>query len=155
MFFKNKLLYFVSIFLLIPINALFAGFAAGTLIKVPGGYREIEQLKQGDFVYSVNKNGSISINKITKTTSYFSSKAICIVLYEDVIITALKQKLYELNGNQWIKAKSIVSNMQLLSGNNKKAMVYDVSIIDQEIEFFDIRLDDVHTFCVSTDDICT
>ncbi len=44
-------------------------------------------------------------------------------------------------------------SMPLLSGHKKIVTIDDVEFSDQEVEFFDIRLDDDHTYFVSAQDI--
>ncbi len=132
---------------------LFAGFAASTLVKTPRGYQTIESLDIGDFVYSITPQRTFKLSKVTHTTSYALPHAIKIVTENDIIIAAPKQKFYLPHDSKWISAKKIRFNNHL--GTSPKACTQEFKIYSQCIitDFFDIRLDDLHTFCVSTDGI--
>ena len=74
---------------------LFAGFAAGTMVKVPGGYKLIEELQPGDVVYSFNKAGDCNFSKVKKTISYFLPQIVLISVDDQVIVTAPQQTFYD------------------------------------------------------------
>lgn len=144
-----KSVFFLCLFFSIK---LFSGFAAGTMVKVPSGYKPIEQLETGDIVFSITKSGDCCLRKVTKTTSYFLSRTLLISVDNELIVAAPQQKFYDPKKNTWRKAKRLQRSMPLLSGHKKIVTIDDVEFLDQEIEFFDLRLDD-HTFFVSTQDI--
>lgn len=132
---------------------LHAGFATGTMVKVPGGYELIENLQPGDIVYSVMPSGNVCLNKIKRTTNYFLPNGIGIILNDDFIIAAPQQKWYLPQSNAWEKTKHLAKNYALLSGANNIEYIQNIIRFEQEIEFFDIQLDNTHTFCVSSYDI--
>ncbi|MBP9765346.1 hypothetical protein KBD08_03340 [Candidatus Babeliales bacterium] len=133
--------------------SLYAGFAAGTLVKTPKGYQPIESLQIGDFVYSVTPQRTYNISKVTHTTSYAQPTAIKMVTENDIIIAAPRQKFYLPHEQKWISAKKIKCDNHL--GTSQKTCAKEFTIYSQTklTDFFDIRLDNLHTFCVSTDDI--
>lgn len=141
------------IFTVINFGYLYPGFIAGTLVKTPGGYTPIERLKKGDWVYSITKSGNAYLSKVKNKTNYFLHHGIGIVLKDDVIITAPSQKFYISDTYSWKKSKKLTCQHTLLSGTKALADIQKIVFLDQEIEFFDIHLEDVHTFCISSHDI--
>ncbi|MCX5922987.1 MAG: Hint domain-containing protein [Candidatus Dependentiae bacterium] len=132
---------------------LLPGFAAGTAVKIPGGYASIEQLKSGDIVYSITKSGDCFLSKVKKTTSYFLSRAVLISIGDDVIVTAPQQKFYDPEKHVWRKAKHLPKSMPLLSGHKNIVIIDEIGFLDGEIELFDIQLDYQHTFFIGTQNI--
>ncbi|MCX5923079.1 MAG: polymorphic toxin-type HINT domain-containing protein [Candidatus Dependentiae bacterium] len=132
---------------------LLPGFAAGTMVKTPFGYTSIEQLQSGNIVYSIAKSGDCCLSKVKKTTSYFLSRAILISVGDDAIIAAPQQKFYDPEKQIWCKAKHLQKSMPLLSGHKDIVTIDDIEFLDGEIEFFDVQLDNQHTFFIGTQDI--
>ena len=132
---------------------LFPGFASGTLIKVPGGYQDIDQLQPGDIVYSITKSGNSCLSKVQKTTSYFLPQLVLILVGDDVVAVAPQQKFYDPEKANWVKAKHLRKSMPLLSGFKNIATIKDIEKLDCEVEFFDIRLEDEHTFLIGCQNI--
>jgi len=132
---------------------LFSGFAAGTIVKVPCGYKLIEELQPGDIVCSINKSGEHNFSKVKKTISYLLKQVVLISVGDDVIVVAPQQTFYDPVNKVWRSAKFLQKSMHLLSGYKNIVQIKNVEIIDCEIEFFDICLDDVHTFFVSQQEI--
>lgn len=130
-----------------------AGFAAGTMVKVPGGYELIENLKSGSLVCTITADGNAQINRVQSAISYFLHRGILFIFEDDYIVAAPQQKYFLPLSNQWKKSKKIEPFDLLLSGTNNTKQILEIIVLDQEIEFFDIRLEDTHTFCVSTHDI--
>jgi hypothetical protein len=134
-------------------TSLLPGFAVGTIVKIPGGYTFIELLQPGDIIYSITKSGDCCLNKVKKTTSYFLSKAVSVSIGDDVIIAAPQQKFYDPESNVWRKAKHLKKSMPLLSGHKNIVTIDEIIFFDGEIEFFDIQLDDQHTFFIGAQNI--
>lgn len=134
-------------------HEIHTGFAAGTMVKVPNGYELIECLKLGSLVCSVTADGNAKLSRVQSITSYFLRRGIVFVFENDFIVAAPQQKYFLPLSDQWKKSKKIELTDLLLSGTNQTQKIEDIVVLNQEIEFFDIRLDGVHTFCVSTHDI--
>jgi len=132
---------------------VFSGFPAGTQVKVPGGYVSIEQLKVGDFVFAVKPDGNCVITSVEQVASYTWHKYMLIEVDKGFIVAVTGQLFYQPIENSWIKAKHIKSGTALLSGMNNVVCVHSATKVYESIEIFDIRLKDVHTFCVSERDI--
>ena len=132
---------------------IFAGFPSGTQVKIPGGYKSIEQIKIGDLVFAIEPDGNCDITSVVQVASYTWHKYMLIEIDDSAIISMTGQRFYNPIENRWIKAKHIQKDTPLLSGMNEVLYVRFVKKIYQPIEIFDIRLKDVHTFCVGDRDI--
>lgn len=151
---KNNAAFFILCFLITSnFTTLHSGFAAGTLVKVPRGYSPIENLHVGDFVYSVTPNRTYNLAQITHTTSYSLPAAIKIITENDIIITAPQQRFYLPREQKWITANQISSSCHLGTGKTPCTTKFKIQSAHTVTDFFDIRLNNFHTFCVSTDDI--
>ncbi|HSW77073.1 MAG TPA: polymorphic toxin-type HINT domain-containing protein [Candidatus Saccharimonadales bacterium] len=130
------------------------GFAKGTLIKVPTGYCEIENLKVGDWVCAVRLDGNATLGQIDQIVCYTWHKYMKLDMDDDIsIVMATGQKLYQPLTHTWIKAKHVEQGTPLLSGVDQVRHVTSALKIHEPIEVFDIKMKDVHTFCVSQHDI--
>lgn len=140
--FFHKLL----IIIVLAHQSLFAGFAAGTLVKTPKGYQTIENINVGDWIYSVTPHKTFKLSQVTHTTSYGLPHAI-------KIITAPKQKIYLPHEQKWISTKKIQAYHHLATAQNTITQNFKIVQQKEVTHFFDIRLHDIHTFCVGTDEI--
>ncbi|MCX5922998.1 MAG: polymorphic toxin-type HINT domain-containing protein [Candidatus Dependentiae bacterium] len=132
---------------------IFAGFPSGTQVKIPGGYKSIEKIKIGDLVFAIKPDGHCAITSVVQVASYTWHKYMLIEIDDSVIISVTGQRFYNPIENRWIKAKHIQKDIPLLSGMNDVLYVRSVKKIYEPIEIFDIRLKDVHTFCIGDRDI--
>lgn len=150
---KNiKVLFITLLFAIVPIK-LHTGFVAGTLVKTPHGYQAIEQLTPQDLVYSFDKEGNSHTSKIKATYFFTSSRTIMLEIQGETICTTARQKFYNRDTNSWQKAKSITTDTSLYSLDHQLIPVLAINETDQASQFFDIELEDVHTFCITKHDI--
>ena len=68
-------------------------FPAGTKVSTPQGVKNIEDLKEGDEIYSFNKDKKIEIDVIEKVFEHENNKILKITLWDGSIIRA--------TGNHW------------------------------------------------------
>lgn len=132
---------------------IFTGFAEGTLVKVPGGYSPIEELEIGDLVYAVKEDGNCSVSRVKFLSSFTGRKHVVLEVDGEQIVVATGQKFYHPELHEWRKAKHLTRHMALLSGVDKIRYVASSTKTKEATLFFDIRLEDVHTFCVTEHDI--
>ncbi|MCX5923783.1 MAG: hypothetical protein NTU89_04470, partial [Candidatus Dependentiae bacterium] len=71
---------------------MFSGFPAGTQVKIPGGYKPIEQLRVGDLAFAVKPDGNCTITSIVQTASYTWHKYMIIEIDGELIISVTGQK---------------------------------------------------------------
>lgn len=141
----------LTLFLLFFVQESYSGFVAGTLVKVPDGYEPIEILVPGSMVYSLDKQGHVCFSKVKKIISYKCCRAVVFQLQDVEIVTVPFQKYYI--SNFWQDAKDITIDTKLSSLIGAEISINSIQTCEQEVEFFDIQLEDVHTFCVTRHDI--
>ena len=147
-------IHYFFLFYLLSVCDLYAGFAAGTLVKVPPrGYKPIEQLREGDHVFSIKEDGNIAISRITDVVEYRWHKYAHIKVENVEFDAVTGQRFYNPHGNSWEKAKHLKTGTPLLSGYKKVIRVDNAEVIHEYMTVYDIRLDDLHTFFVTEKDI--
>lgn len=134
-------------------HEIYSGFASGTLVKIPDGYEAIENLVPGDIVYSFDSQGNTQISKVKEIVSYVSSRAIRIKIQDDFITTLPSQKYYISHTDSWQEAENIKSDTNLCSLSCEAVEIEEIIELHEDVEIFDIQLEDVHTFCVTKQDI--
>ena len=148
-----KVQFFMCVLFLAHSSWLLSGFTKGTMIKVPTGYCEIENLKVGDWVCAVRQDGNGTVAQIDQIVSYVWHKYMNIQIDNSFIVAATGQKFYQPLIHKWIKAKHIQGGTPLLSGVDTVVYVSSACKVHEPIEVFDIKIKNVHTFCVSDRDI--
>ncbi len=124
------------------------GFLAGTQIKVPGGYKSIEDIKIGEFVI-----GNDSDKQVVCITKRNISKYLNVILKNEIIRAALDQKFYLPGQNSWMKAKELSQLDVCLGKSALNGRVDSIEIVDDHVECYALTVDD-HVFFVSEKDIC-
>ena len=75
------LLFFALIF-----QSIYPGFAAGTLVRTPLGYKNIENLNIGDFIYSYDTRGNTYVDIIKHISTHQNARSFG-VMVEDYFVT--------------------------------------------------------------------
>lgn len=127
-----------------------ACFVEGTLIAVSNGYKSIEKIEVGDYVWAENpKTGELSLKKVVNT--YVRTKTELVVIYvgSEVIETTEEHPFY-VYGKGWIKAKDLKTgdNLRLFDGSNIQIDSIEIRKLDEEIKVYNFEVDDFHTYFV-------
>jgi len=136
------------------ISAFAEGFLAGTLVKTPSGYTEIEQLKVGDKVICYDFKGQCVTRSITHVQQEEVSAYAQITVGNDNIYAALDHKFYIPHDNTWVEARKIKPGNILLKHCTEYISVSDVQSIEASAVVYDITVDEYHNFFISHEDIC-
>ncbi len=126
------------------------GFIAGTLIRTPKGYTEIEQLSFRDKVICCNPKKRAYINSvITDLKSQFLPELIQITVADELISAAPDQLFFVQSEFRWCYACELNIGQTLLSDRLGEVKIQAIKKIIQETEFFDFKIADrQHSFCV-------
>ena len=124
------------------------GFLAGTKIKVPTGYKHIEDIDIGEFV-----TGNDSVKQVICIAKRNVSKYLSVMFQNEIIRTALNQKFYLLAQNSWIKAKDLNVRDVCLSKSSSNGRIDSIETVDNHVACYALTVDD-HVFFVSEKDIC-
>lgn len=119
------------------------GFSAGTLVKIPDGYAQIEDLRVGDSVLCYDAQKSI----VASSVVYVAKKSVdCyarIILADECLCVACDQQLYDENNKTWIVSQSLSNNADIT-----------IEVINKPIDLYLISVAQHHNFFVTKADIC-
>lgn len=163
---KTFKLFFNSLFFIIRLHAyLFCGFAPNTLVLTPNGYIAIQDIKQGDIVVSVTKEGKPSLTEVlhtvikTEQQHFKLTISQCtrhgnlkneIAIANQPIMVAQNQKFFRIFDHKWVKAKDLEANTIVSAATLPSvAKVTEVTQYFNGITLYDLNLKDDHAFCVS------
>lgn len=163
---KKIKLFFNFTFSIITLHTyLFCGFASDTLVLTPNGYTAIQDIKKGDIVVSVSKDGSPSSTEVLHTVIKTDQEHIkvtisqCtrhgnlkneIAIADQTITVARDQKFFRIFDQAWTKAKNIEANTKISAATLPGiAKVIEVTKYFNGITLYDLNLKDDHVFCVS------
>lgn len=142
------LLFFALIF-----QSIYPGFAAGTLVRTPLGYKNIENLNIGDFIYSYDTRGNTYVDIIKHISTHQNARSFGVMVEDYFVTVSPDQRFYLPNEKKWRKAKDLLTDDVILISNKNTASVKLTICFEDEIQFFDITLENIHAFCVTTKDI--
>jgi hypothetical protein len=152
-FFEHRLLLATVIFSMQASSLLGEGFIAGTLVKTPSGYTEIEKLQERDLVICYDFSGQCVQRAIIETSRTKYTSCIEVRLLDESLYAAPDHKFYLPNTKSWIAAHSLRPGQLLLKHCTELVAVDQVNLTDKETEFYDITVADYHNFCASAQDI--
>ena len=106
------------------------GFFAGTLIKTPHGYKQIEHIKINDLVLGPDLQGNNYPRRVLDCQKEKLKKYIQVLLEGQSINVAPKQKFYCGSTNSWVYAKDLknVNSESIIEHCKKKAKVYRLTV---------------------------
>ena len=148
---KNIWLIFIVLF-----NSLICtqGFVEGTLVKTITGYKAIECVQTGDYVYCSdvqhNCTRQAMVNAITQE---WSSSIVAIKIGDNTILSGPEHLFYLPLEQRWEQAQFLTRDHILISYHNEHVHITDVQHINQPAQLFDLSVDKHHTFFVSEQDI--
>src|SRR5579871_1771848 len=142
--FLFKLFFSLSYFILCQAE----GFGPGTLIKIPDGYKKIENLCVGDHVICLDAAKNVVIGRISHATKKSINSYIRIYTTDECICVASDQQLYDEKCDTWMLVES------LKTGDLLAEHIITVEMINETIDVYLITVEKHHTFFVSPLNIC-
>ena len=141
-------LFFVLIFLS---NFLYGqGFVQGTLVKTADGYKVIEKVQPGDYVYCSDIKSSCARQATVKAVTQQWSKSIVAIIIGDTTIISGPEHLFYLPQEQrWEQAQYLTPDHILTNYQHEQVRITDVQHIHEPAQLFDLTVDKQHTFFVS------
>ena len=124
------------------------GFLENSLIKVPSGYKKIQDIKVGDIIYGSSNHEKMVVNIFKQQALRF----VCLTKDNEVIHAACHQRFYLPEQDRWIFAQDITPSDIVFSADSKLISFNTVEIIDQDVTTYCITVQD-HLFKVSLQDI--
>lgn len=119
------------------------GFSVGTLVKIPGGYAQIEDLRVGDSVLCYDAQKSIVASSVVHVAKKSVDRYACITVADECLCVACGQQLYDENNKAWIVAQSLSNSADIT-----------IEVINEPIDLYLISVAQHHNFFVTKADIC-
>ncbi len=136
---RNILLIFVILF-----NNLICtqGFVEGTRVKTTTGYKAIERVQPGDYVYCSDIKRHCARKAVVKVVTQQWSKSIVAIKIGDTTILSGPEHLFYLPLEQrWEQAQRLTPEHILISYHNEHVHITDVQHIHEPAQLFDLTVD--------------
>jgi len=127
-------------------------FTEGTLISTDKGNKRIENIKEGDLVWSYNEEtGKKELKKVVELSQNRSSSLVKISVDGTEIICTPEHPFY-VNGN-WIEAKKLSKGMLLTSLDKKTSSIESIKFLDEKVKVYNFEVEGNHNYYVSKKNI--
>ena len=126
-------------------------FVAGTKVKTEDGFKNIEDIKIGDKVYTYNTNtNSIELKKVTKTIKSSTIDTYIVTIGDEKIEMSPKHELYIIDKG-WVRAYNLNVNDKLLDINGKKTSINKIKYkrYNEPIDTYNLTVDGNHNYFIT------
>ncbi|WP_312287019.1 polymorphic toxin-type HINT domain-containing protein [Terrisporobacter sp.] len=126
-------------------------FVEGTLVSTEEGLVPIEDIKEGDLVWSQNpETGEIKLKKVEQLFINKSDTILRINIAGE-IIEATEQHVFYIDNVGWIPANMIEEGDVVVLQSGERAIVEDIDkiVYDEPITVYNFEVEDFHTYFVS------
>ena len=126
-------------------------FVAGTLVSTENGLVSIEDIKEGDLVWSQNpETGEVKLKRVAQLFINKSDTILKINVAGD-IIEATEQHVFYIDNVGWIPANMIEEGDVVVLQSGEKAVVENIDkvVYDEPITVYNFEVEDFHTYFVS------
>jgi len=148
----------IVLLLLSMLNFLHAGFPENTLIKTDKSHVTIQLISPKNTVVGLDiKNNSLVNTEYVYTFTLAANHYYCISLPNETIICSENQRFYDPTSKAWIKAREITEQSHFLDCRNEIIPCIQIDKIEQDkpIIFYEILLNEPHTYFVSKSQVLT
>ena len=123
-------------------------FTEGTLVATENGSKKIEDIKEGDFVWSYNEGtGKKELKKVVELSRNTSSSLVKISV-NGTEITCTPEHPFYVDGS-WIEAKDLTKGMLLTALDGTTSPVESVNFLDEKVKVYNFEVEDNHNYYVS------
>ena len=123
-------------------------FTGGTLVATEKGSKKIEDIKEGDLVWSYNeKTGKKELKKVVELSRNTSSSLLRISL-NGTEITCTPEHPFYVNGS-WIEAKDLIQGILLTTLDERTTSVESIKFLDEKVKVYNFEVEDNHNYYVS------
>ena len=129
-------------------------FVAGTKVAVENGYKNIEDIRIGDYVYSYNLDtNKKELNKVLRTFIHQKDEIYTLKVNNQLIHTTEEHPFYVINKG-WITVKDLDFNSQLLSLKRNQARIQSINKHNyKNVYVYNIEVENNHNYLITTDEI--
>lgn len=128
-------------------------FTAGTKIAVENGYKNIENIEVGDYVYSYNlETKTKELKKVLRTFIHQKDEIYTLKVNNQLIYTTEEHPFYVINKG-WINAEKLKFNDKLLSIKTGPTNIKNISKRNNKIYVYNIEVEDNHNYLITEEEI--
>ena len=121
-------------------------FVEGTQVATINGYKNIENIKVGDYVLAYNQATNEQMYSKVLNTYTNQTNTLCEISYNNTQVTSTLNHPYFVEG-EWVEAQDIQKGDVLTLTNNEKVVVNSVKTIDCETtKVYNLNVDIAHTY---------
>ena len=129
------------------------GFIAGTPVKTPTGYGEIQDIKVGDSVLSCDSKNHCVEREVTQTFQKTANGYLEIRIGNSLIGVDENHLFYSPQTTNWILANDLTSLTTLMNTSYKTPQVKEIRYVLKKVILYNLSVAEHHNFYVSHDDI--
>ena len=130
-------------------------FVAGTKVLVENGYKNIEDIQVGDYVYALDLDtNEKSLKQVTRKFEGLSNETYEIVVNGEKITATPKHEFYVIDKG-WIRAYDLEVGDVLNSFNNGHLEITDIKYVmhSDPVKVYNLTVDGLHNYLISSDQL--
>ena len=128
-------------------------FVAGTKVAVENGYKNIEDIRIGDYVYSYNlETKTKELKKVLETFIHQKDEIYTLKVNNQLIYTTEEHPFYVINKG-WINAEKLKFNDKLLSIKTGPTNIQNISKRNNKTYVYNIEVEDNHNYLITEEEI--
>lgn len=128
-------------------------FAAGTKVAVENGYKNIEDIKPGDYVYSYNLDtNKKELKKVLETFIHQKDEIYTLKVNNQLIYTTEEHPFYVINKG-WINAEKLKFNDKLLSIKTGPTNIQNISKRNNKTYVYNFEVEDYHNYLITKEEL--
>ncbi len=131
-------------------------FPAGTKIFTKNGYKNIEDIKVNDVVYSYNETtNKVELNKVTKTFIHQDFEIYNLYSDNKIIRVTPYHRFYVLRNNnyEWVAVKDLKLTDKLFDSNKELININKIEFMKENNTVYNFEVANNHTYFVSENNI--
>lgn len=131
----------------------FTCFTGDTKVAVENGYKNIEDIKSGDYVYSYNLDtNKKELNKVLRTFIHQKDEIYTLKVNNQLIHTTKEHPFYVINKG-WINTEKLNFDDKLLSIKKGPTNIQNISKRNNKTYVYNIEVEDNHNYLITEEEI--
>ena len=130
-------------------------FVAGTKVLTENGYKQIEEIKPGDFVYAMNEEtNQYELKEVLQKFDSLTSEIYEIKVANQTIRTTARHEFYIIDKG-WIRAEDLQVGDRLSSKEDIDTTITKIEVIPQKerIPVYNMEVDGHHNYLITEDNL--
>ena len=126
-------------------------FVAGTKVLAEKGYKAIEDIKEGDYVYTKNlENNEIELNKVSIKLNSYTSELFELTVAGEIIQTTRRHQFYIIDKG-WVRAEDIIVGDKISSEKDVDTTITKIEIkqLDERLPVYNMEMEGHHNYLIT------